>query len=130
MAMQRALIFPAVNETHVYNPRWPPHARFHNGQTMTLGVLLATMSIYFAFRPAFTPRMKPAEQVQSVLWASTVGSFYCLAALCAIWYPGTDWKDPESEFGGEQKYLFGGVVVAMWVAYALEASRLGSVRSS
>lgn len=25
------------NETHVKNSRWPPHARFHNGQTIDHG---------------------------------------------------------------------------------------------
>ena len=25
------------NETHIYKPTWPPHAKFHNAQTMSLG---------------------------------------------------------------------------------------------
>jgi hypothetical protein len=30
------------NETHVYNPNWPPHAKFHNAQTLLLGTSSAS----------------------------------------------------------------------------------------
>ncbi|OQU98552.1 hypothetical protein CLAIMM_04318 [Cladophialophora immunda] len=39
------------NETHVKNPRWPPHARFHNGQTMSMGLCLGVLTAYFTWRP-------------------------------------------------------------------------------
>lgn len=28
------------NRTHLFNPAWPPHARFHDAQTISLGALL------------------------------------------------------------------------------------------
>ena len=37
------------NETHIYNPRWPPHAKFHNARTMLLGTLLAGMTLFFTW---------------------------------------------------------------------------------
>lgn len=38
------------NETHIYNPRWTPHAKFHNGQTMLLGVGLGVSALWFVWR--------------------------------------------------------------------------------
>lgn len=77
------------NETHVKNPRWPPHAKFHNGQTMTLGILLASASLFFLYRPA----VSIARKRENVLYAAVVGSFYCAAGLSAILYPGTAWQE-------------------------------------
>ena len=42
------------NHTHVLNPNWPPHARFHNGQTMSMGLCLGLLTGYFAWRPVFS----------------------------------------------------------------------------
>jgi hypothetical protein len=109
--------------THVLNPRWPPHAKFHNGQTMSLGALLCSTSLYFAFRSSKTPK-------EDLFHASLIGSFYCAAGLCAILYPGTDWQDPEFDGAGEQRYLFFGVVVAMWVGYALDTVILGKFKTA
>ena len=89
------------NTTHVYNPRWPPHAKFHNGQTMSLGVLLALTSLTLVWKSTITiPGAKDrasgkARQREDLWWAAVVGSLYCLAGLSAIWYPGTAWTDPE-----------------------------------
>jgi hypothetical protein len=33
------------NETHIYNPNWLPHAKFHNAQTMVFGTLLGLLSL-------------------------------------------------------------------------------------
>ena len=117
------------NSTHIYNDLWPPHAKFHNGQTMTLGVLLALTSIYFAFRPAFS-RLSPAEAKHSILTAAVVGSLYCVAGLSAIFYPGTHWFDPEYEMKGmTQREIFIAQVVVTWVAYYLEISRIGKLKA-
>lgn len=114
------------SETHVLNPRWPPHAKFHNGQTMSLSVLLSACSIYFAF-------MKPTNasmvvEKDNLFWAAVIGSLYCLAGGSAILYPGSDWKDPEATEGGKQPIIFGGVITALWVGYALEMRRLSMAK--
>ncbi|CZT23196.1 uncharacterized protein RCC_08906 [Ramularia collo-cygni] len=114
------------NETHVKNPRWPPHAKFHNGQTMTLGVLLASTSLFFLFRPA----VSVARQKENMLYAAVVGSFYCAAGLSAILYPGTAWQDPEFAGGGEQRYIFGGVCGMMLVGYGLEHRKLAKAKDA
>ncbi len=38
------------NATHIYNPRWTPHAKFHNAQTMLLGVGLGLSALWFVWR--------------------------------------------------------------------------------
>ena len=114
------------NETHIYNPRWPPHAKFHNGQTMTLGVLLAATSFAFVYKSLLPGRSKPAVR-EDLWWAAVVGSLYCVAGLSAIWYPDAAWTDPEFVVEGQvtQLPIFGAVAVAVWSGYAVEVWRLG-----
>jgi hypothetical protein len=41
-----------MNKTHVYNPHWPPHAKFHNGQTLSMSLLLGGLTIFLAWWPS------------------------------------------------------------------------------
>ncbi|KAF2675523.1 hypothetical protein BT63DRAFT_409602 [Microthyrium microscopicum] len=119
------------NETHVYNPNWPPHARFHNGQTMSMGVVLAAGALYYTWRAPLlntTPATASSQArvkdhlLGAALWATVYG----FTGLTAILYPGSKGVDPE--FGEDtfpQKWVFGGAVVVAWVGYALA---LGNVK--
>jgi hypothetical protein len=35
------------NRTHLFNPSWPPHAKFHDAMTISLGALLGGTALWF-----------------------------------------------------------------------------------
>jgi hypothetical protein len=76
------------NATHIYNPAWPPHAKFHNAQTMVLGTILGLLTMYCLwFRKGVTQQQKLNE-------ATVLASLYWLAQLPATFFPGTALADP------------------------------------
>lgn len=76
------------NITHIYNPDWTPHAKFHNAQTMILGSFLGILTLYCVwFRSSVSDQQKLNEAV-------TLVSLYWLAQLPAILFPGTLLQDP------------------------------------
>ncbi|MCJ1471777.1 hypothetical protein MMC13_000418 [Lambiella insularis] len=115
LAQGLGTLYADFNETHVLNPRWPPHARFHNGQTMSLGLLLGAASLYYAYRP-----VPAAAKADSLFTAALLASLYWVAGLSAILYPGTAWVDPEFGTGAPQAGLFVGFLAAAWVGSWLE----------
>jgi hypothetical protein len=82
------------NVTHIYNPRWPPHAKFHNGQTMAMAVLLGLSTLVFAWR-------KAGDRRTNVLAALGFAGLYWVSQLAANLYPGVGWTDPEFLKAGE-----------------------------
>jgi hypothetical protein len=71
------------NETHVFNPKWPPHAKFHNAQTLMLGPLLGAVSLWLLWHK---------HDLHSAVLTS---SLYWIAQLGSSAFPGTALIDPE-----------------------------------
>jgi hypothetical protein len=71
------------NETHVYNPNWPPHAKFHNAQTLMLGPLLGAVSLGLLW---YRNDLHAAVLTSSLYWVAQLGSLV---------FPGTALVDPE-----------------------------------
>jgi hypothetical protein len=86
------------NATHIYNPNWPPHAKFHNAQTMLLGLFLGHAALYFAWR-------RSADQRGTLIAALSFAAFYWITQTASIAFPGTRWLDPE--FDKASSYVAG-----------------------
>jgi hypothetical protein len=65
------------NETHVFNPNWPPHAKFHNAQTLMLGPLSGVFSPW---------QLWHKHDLHSSVLTS---SLYWIAQLGSLAFPGT-----------------------------------------
>ena len=81
-------ILPFGAKQHLYNPRWPPHAKFHNCQSMVMGICLGLLSLYLLFGEG------PPTPRHLYLAAATAGVYF-VAMLFAPLFPGTAWTDPE-----------------------------------
>ncbi|KAH6848062.1 hypothetical protein B0I37DRAFT_376544 [Chaetomium sp. MPI-CAGE-AT-0009] len=114
------------NHTHIFNPRWPPHAKFHGAQTISLSVLLGLATLYYTWRPslkaASTPPAVAKQRKQDGLnMAVLTGTIYWLAGLASILYPGTDGIDPEfGPSGFPQAPIFIGFGTSAVLGWMLE----------
>ena len=108
------------NETHIYNPRWPPHAKFHNGQTMSTGLLLGISALYYLFRPTVSRAMER----ESLYTATLLTSLNWVAQLSAALYPGSLPVDPEFGDGFPQLYICAVLLSIVAVGTMLEDRRL------
>lgn len=75
------------NASHIYNPLWPPHAKFHNAQTMVLGVLLGVAALYFTWR-------RTASVRSALFTALLFDALYWISQTLAFLFPGVAWTDP------------------------------------
>jgi hypothetical protein len=76
------------NASHIFNPRWPPHAKFHDGQTLAFGVFLAAATLFFAWR-------RSGDRRTNILAAAITGGVLYWAQAGAFAVPGIAWTDPE-----------------------------------
>lgn len=65
------------NATHLFNPAWPAHARFHDAQTIMLGLLLGLLGLYYLRRDGGDPRadLGRAALLPALFWISQLASF-------------------------------------------------------
>jgi hypothetical protein len=86
------------SRTHLFDPRWPPHAKFHDGQTLMFSLFLAALTILFALR-------RTKDQTTSLIATTSFAALYWVTQALAIVYPGTAFVDPE--FDTASAYLLG-----------------------
>ena len=104
------------NETHIKNPAWPPHAKFHNAQTMSMGVALSLA--------ALCQLWKPGSGRAALDSAAISASTYHLTQLSAGLYPGTATVDPPGEDNWPQLKYTLPTLGLVALGYLLERRRL------
>ena len=82
------------NETHIYNPNWPPHAKFHNAQTMLLGTVIGILSLWLLW-------FQNGDSRTMFRLALVTASFYWITQAGSILFPGTALVDPEFAHPGQ-----------------------------
>ncbi len=78
-----------ISPSHIFDARWPPHAKFHTGQTLSMSILLSLLTIFFAWR-------KTTDQKSAVLATVGFSAAYWVTQATAILYPNTAFYDLNS----------------------------------
>ncbi|KAF2091522.1 hypothetical protein K490DRAFT_31356 [Saccharata proteae CBS 121410] len=111
------------NESHIYNPHWTGHAKFHNGQTMSMGLLLGIAALYYLYAPLMVVSKQAAKA--NLGFVVLLNSLYWVTQGSAYFYPGTVGADPPSDMNPmAQAYLDVVLLSVTAVGWWLESARL------
>lgn len=87
------------NDSHMFNPNWSPHAKFHGAQTLAMAALLAALTLFFLWRRSGDRR---TNALAGVLFA---GAYFWTQAAAVV-FPGVAWTDPEFLDAGQNLSRF------------------------
>ncbi|HST72865.1 DUF6640 family protein [Kocuria sp.] len=119
------------NRTHLFNPAWPPHARFHDAQTIALGALLGAGGLWALGRRGSDPGRDAAlgALLPAAFWASMGAAFA---------FPGT--QGLQGEFPGlvprvrgvwiDERFAGAGMLALAALGYGLDRRARGTAPAS
>jgi hypothetical protein len=66
-----------MNRTHMFNPDWTPHAKFHDAWTIQLAAALGLGALYALHAPGVAPqaRLTLGAGLPAIVWITQAGSF-------------------------------------------------------
>lgn len=121
------IILPFVadyNATHIFNPNWSGHSKYHNAQAIMMGTfsgLIALWALWF----------KRGDSMSGLQFGMLAAAIYWLGMIGAALFPGVAYFDVGSTekapivFGVEitQPYLAAFFIILLLGGYFLEALR-------
>jgi hypothetical protein len=111
---------PSSGAQHIKNPRWPPHAKFHNAQSILMGLTLGVLTFALLFQRGHVSKNR-------LLLSALLAAIYWLCIFAAPIFPGTAFSDPEfasvnpSPLGIPAQLFIGFILMAILVAAVLVA---------
>ncbi|RZQ62391.1 DUF6640 family protein [Amycolatopsis suaedae] len=116
---------PAVvdfNDSHVFNPDWPPHARFHAVMLLAVGAAMSAVALWLLWRrPADRTGLRVATAVPVAVW----GAFFV-----PLLVPGTSVEEYPGEVGRLLGMPLNLVLAAVFIALTLTGYGLSVRRNT
>jgi hypothetical protein len=76
------------NRTHLFNPNWPPHAKFHDAQSILLGSFLGVSGLYLLWRRGEHPE-------SDLALGALLPAFFWMAQGASFVFPGAEGLEAE-----------------------------------
>lgn len=118
------------NKTHLFNPNWPPHAKFHDAMSISLSSFLGVASLYFLLR-------KTQDEKQDLQLSVMLPAFFWISMGTSYAFPGA--KGLEAEFPNQvprignfwvsENVAAATMLTLLGIGYSLERSRLAQTKT-
>lgn len=115
------------NNTHIFTPNWPPHAKFHNAQDILLGTTTGLLALWVLW----VLWVQRTDERNKLILSTVLASLYWITQFGAVFFPGTALVDPQFSHPDQlpAQLIVDIIMVAMLtVACLLERKKLIDVR--